>query len=118
MTKSTSYPFGKLTSTHLHRAGACSGQRTLFRRTFPNGFVPSEENFRKAGDAGLSVWWALTAFVKDEKTRTEILRRKNWRRFDGPRPMWSREPMNISYGLAWWSVIQEQARKIERQQTR
>ena len=96
---------GKLTVTHLRKKFACVGQQIKFKYTFPNGFVPSKENFDKAVDADLNIGWALRTFVQDSTIHQRILSEardsywyyRNQRQF----PSWQRH-----VATAWWNAIE------------
>ena len=53
----------KITYRMLQARGACEDQVDLFRKTFPNGVVPSLAACRKAARAGLDLTWFANKFL-------------------------------------------------------
>ncbi len=54
-----------VTDSDLRKLGACRRDRTIFRRTFPDGAEINLPTLKKAEDAGLNWEWMLYAAVDD-----------------------------------------------------
>lgn len=97
---------GKLTDRHLGKLNACLYQRNEFRRLFPDGFVPTYDNFVKAGIFGLNVSWAASRILPTNLVHI-IDNEVQYRRW-GYRKLWTVETYQQSYAIIWWQLIQQQ----------
>ena len=53
----------KITNALLRKHNACSDQRKLFAKTFPNGAVINKTNITKAIKAGLNLGWVIEVLL-------------------------------------------------------
>ena len=95
---------GVLTADVLENAGACRAHLIVFHQLFPLGFYPTKQNFKRAADASLSIYWAAKEFIKDNEMRSRIEDRINQLWFESL-------PFQERCGIAWMEEIEREMKR-------